>query len=109
MIKPELFDIVELLVSIPDCKLLPGTQGAIVECHSEQAYEVEFTNHSGETQDLCTLSPAQFVVVWRSQTNRWLPLPEKVTAVISHLPEEQQQQVFAFACTLHQTRSHPTR
>jgi Domain of unknown function (DUF4926) len=102
MIKPELFDVVELLVPVPELALLPGTQGAIVECHSEHSYEVEFTNHSGETEALCTLIPDQFVVVWQSQANRWLPLSEKVTAVVNNLPEEQQQQVLAFARSLHQ-------
>jgi hypothetical protein len=104
MIEPELFDVVELLVPIPEVGLLPGRQGAIVECHSNCSYEVEFTNHSGETETLCTLFPDKFVVVWQSQTNRWLPISEKVTAVVSYLPEDEQQQVLAFARSLHQPK-----
>ncbi len=104
MIQPELFDIVELLVPIPELELFPGKQGAIVEDHGNHSYEVEFTNNSGETETLCTLSPDQFVVVWQSQAKRWLPISEKVTAVVSHLPENEQQQVLAFACSLHHSK-----
>jgi Domain of unknown function (DUF4926) len=92
MIEPELFDVVELLVPIPAVELSPGRQGAIVEDHGDRSYEVEFTNHLGETETLCTLSPDQFVV------------SEKVTAVVSALPENEQQQVLAFACSLHQSK-----
>ncbi len=104
MIKPELFDVVELLVCIPEVGLLPGRQGAIVECHSDNSYEIEFTNNSGETESLCTLSLDQFVVVWQSEAKRWLPISEKVTAVVSYLPEDEQQQVLAFARSLHQLK-----
>jgi Domain of unknown function (DUF4926) len=104
MIEPELFDVVELLVPIPAVELSPGRRGAIVEDHGDRSYEVEFTNDSGETETLCTLSPDQFVVVWQSQANRWLPISEKVTAVVSYLPEKEQQQVLAFACSLHQSK-----
>jgi hypothetical protein len=105
MTSPELFDVVELLVHLPELELIPGTQGAIVERYGEHHYEVEFSNKAGETKALCTLSPEQFVVVWRSQTKHWLPLPEKVTAVVSHLSEERQQQVLEFAHSLNQERS----
>jgi hypothetical protein len=82
MIKPEPFDVIELLVHIPDLELVPGTQGAIVENYGNNRYEVEFSNKSGETIALCTLLSEQFVVVWRSQTKCWLPIPEKVTAIV---------------------------
>ena len=97
MTNPELFDVIELLVHLPEFELVPGMQGAIVECYDENHYEVEFSNKSGKTNALCTLTPEQFVVVWRSQTKHWLPISEKVTAVVSHLPEERQQQVLEFA------------
>jgi hypothetical protein len=105
MTTPELFDVIELLVHLPELELVPGMQGAIVERYDENHYEVEFSNQSGETNALCTLSPEQFVVVWRSQTKHWLPLSEKVTAVVSHLSEERQQQVLEFAHSLNQRRS----
>ena len=34
MNQPELFDIVELLVDLPENKLQVGAQGTIVECYS---------------------------------------------------------------------------
>jgi Domain of unknown function (DUF4926) len=105
MTNPELFDVIELLVHLPEFELVPGIQGAIVECYDENHYEVEFSDQSGETKALCTLSPEQFVVVWRSQTKHWLPLPEKVTVAVSHLSKERQQQVLDFAYSLNQRRS----
>ena len=44
MTKPELFDIIELLVDVPEYNLKVGTQGTIVECYEDQSYEIEFTN-----------------------------------------------------------------
>lgn len=105
MTNPALFDVIELLVHLPEFELVPGTQGAIVERYSENHYEVEFSDKTGETKALCMLSPEQFVVVWRSQTKNWLPLSEKVTAVVSHLSEERQQQVLEFTHSLNQRRS----
>jgi hypothetical protein len=67
MQNPQLFDVVELLVNLPEHGLQVGAQGAIVEQYSDQSYEVEFTNGIGETITMVVLSPEQFVVVWRSE------------------------------------------
>ncbi|MGK7871815.1 MAG: DUF4926 domain-containing protein [Xenococcaceae cyanobacterium] len=72
MTDPELFDVIELLVDLPDFNLRAGIQGAIVECFDSGKYEVEFTNQDGETLALCTLSSAQFMVIWKAKTKRWL-------------------------------------
>ena len=63
MNQPKLFDIVELLIDLPENNLKAGVQGTIVECYGKNAYEVEFANAEGETLALCTLSPQQFVIV----------------------------------------------
>jgi hypothetical protein len=68
--KPELFDVVELLVDLPDSNLSIGEQGAIVECLDDSNYEVEFTNQYGETVAICTLNFEQFRVVWQAKTKR---------------------------------------
>lgn len=81
MIKPELFDIVELLVNLPEFNQFIGTQGTIVECFDDGKYEVEFSNEDGETTALCTLSPQQFIVVWQANTKSWLSVSDKLTAV----------------------------
>ena len=39
---PDLGDVVELTVDIPDRNLRAGVQGTIVHCHDNEAYEVEF-------------------------------------------------------------------
>ena len=41
MIQPELLDVVELLVDLPDVQLQAGDQGTIVEEYEDRAYEVE--------------------------------------------------------------------
>ena len=41
---PELFDVVELLVTLPASNLRVGVRGAIVDCYAGGSYEVEFTD-----------------------------------------------------------------
>jgi hypothetical protein len=85
MNQPELFDIVELLVDLPEDNLKAGDQGTIVECYNDNAYEIEFTNADGETTALCTLSPQQFVTVWQAKTKSWLSLAEQITTIVKNL------------------------
>jgi hypothetical protein len=97
MKNPELFDVVELLVNLPEAGLQLGAQGAIVEQYPDQSYEVEFTNGTGETIALVTLMAAQFVVVWRSSSKTSAPVVERFEALMATLPEEALQEVFDFA------------
>lgn len=97
MIEPELFDGIKLLVNLPEHNLYSGMQGAIVECYSDQAYEVEFTNPDGESIALCVLSPEQFIVVWKAKTKTWLSVAEQVAAIVNRLSEERRQEVLDFA------------
>lgn len=46
MIEPKLFDIVELLVDLPESNLRLGARGAIVDCYSDGNYEVEFSDRT---------------------------------------------------------------
>ncbi|MGL5808200.1 MAG: DUF4926 domain-containing protein [Xenococcaceae cyanobacterium] len=97
MIEPELFDIVELLVDLPEHNLRAGIQGAIVECYQDNIYEVEFTNSQGETIALCTLSPQQFIVVWQAKTKSWLSIPDKIVAILKNLDNKRQEEILDFA------------
>ena len=72
MNQAELFDIIELLVDLPEYNLDRGVQGTIVECYGDNTYEVEFANPEGETLALCTLSPTQFITIWQAKTKSWL-------------------------------------
>jgi Domain of unknown function (DUF4926) len=101
MIEPELFDIVELLIDLPEKVLQAGMQGAIVECFGSNTFEVEFSNDEGETIKILPLKSSQFVIVWRSKDNAWIPVTEKVAALLSVLPGDRQQQVFEFAKSLY--------
>lgn len=103
MTQPELLDVVELLVDLPEAELKAGDQGTILEVYDDRAYEVEFSNSQGETQALLALEPKQFVVVWQNAKKAWVPLPERIAAVLQKLPEDRQQQVLTFARSLHKT------
>jgi len=48
----DLFDVVELTVDLPQHHLRVGQRGTLVERHSDDTYEVEFANETGETQAL---------------------------------------------------------
>jgi hypothetical protein len=72
MVKPELFDVIELKVNLPEYGLHRGDRGAIVDCYPDDAYEVEFANNKGETKVLCVLTEGQFALVWKAATETWL-------------------------------------
>jgi hypothetical protein len=93
----EMLDVIELLYDIPERGLRAGTQGTIVECHTSNAYEVEFVSEAGETLALLVLQPEQFMVVWCAHTRSWLPIPEQVAAVVADLPESAGYEVLDFA------------
>jgi hypothetical protein len=102
VIKPELFDVVELLVNLPESQQSIGTQGSIVECHDLNHFEVEFSNEAGETTTLCVLLPQQFIVVWQAQTKQWLTTTDKITAIFDNLSENKREEVLDFARFLYQ-------
>lgn|GEM_PF-1718709 len=70
--KPDLFDVVELRVDLPEFNLRAGDRGAIVEKHGDCAYEIEFADSAGETLALPVLAPEQFRLVWQSATKTWI-------------------------------------
>ncbi len=97
MVEPALFDTVELLVDLPDQNLRAGSRGAIVHQHTDEVYEVEFTNEYGETIALCALPLHQFIVVWQAEIQQWVPVAEQVAQIIARLPEEAGTEVLDFA------------
>ena len=99
---PELFDVVELLVTLPESNLHQGVKGAIVDCYEDGNYEVEFSDGCGETIALCTLSTEQFLVVWKSKERRWLSVSELLAAMVERLSDERQQQILEFARSVSQ-------
>jgi hypothetical protein len=101
MIEPDLFDVVELLVDVPESNLRAGDRGAVVEKYSDQAYEVEFANSKGETLALCTLSNEQMLVIWQAKTKAWVSLFDRIAAAIEPLSEDRQQEVLTFARSLY--------
>ncbi len=104
MTEPELFDVVELLVDLPEYHLRVGARGAIVHCHPDNTYEVEFTNEEGETLAMCPLSPRQFIVVWRARSRAWVPAGERIAVLLGHLSEEAEREVLDFAHYLYVRR-----
>ena len=90
-------DVIELTADIPEKALRAGMQGTIVHCYSSQAYEVEFTNEEGETLDFLALRPEQFIVVWRVDTQDWVPIAEQAADLVAHLPIAAGREVLDFA------------
>lgn len=101
--KPELLDVVELLVDLPKSAIPAGELGTIVETYDNRAYEVEFADAEGATLALQALEPEQFVVVWKNSTKAWVPLADRIAALLQTLPEDRQQQVLNFARSLPKT------
>ncbi|WP_333413252.1 DUF4926 domain-containing protein [Microcoleus sp. MOSTC5] len=99
---PDLFDAVELLVTLPESNLHQGVRGAIVDCYDDGKYEVEFSDSCGEMIALCTLSTEQFLVVWKSKERRWLSVSELLGAMVERLSDERQQQILEFARSVSQ-------
>jgi len=97
---PELFDVVELLVTLPESNLHVGVRWAIVDCYADGNYEIEFSDRSGETIALRTLSSQQFLVVWNAKEGRWLSVSELLAGMVERLSDERQKQVLEFARSL---------
>jgi Domain of unknown function (DUF4926) len=112
MKNPELFDVIELLIDLPSHSLSAGDsrsetlrdRGAICEEYDNSQYEIEFTNSDGESIALVALSIDTFIVVWRSASKTWVPIAEKIQAIVSALPEENLSKVFDFARSVHNER-----
>lgn len=103
MIKPELFDVIELLTDLPQVDIKAGQLGTIVEKHDENAYEVEFSNSQGETLAFLAVKTDQFIVVWKSETHSWVSLPDRITAMLQIIPEDGQEKVLNFTRSLYKT------
>jgi hypothetical protein len=103
MKNPELFDVIELLIDLPAHNLSAGDRGAICEEY-DNSYEVEFTNLEGESIALIVLSIDSFVVVWRAASKTWVPISEKIQAIVSALPDENLAKIFDFARSVHNER-----
>ncbi len=98
---PELLDVVELIVDVPDRRLHAGMQGTIMHCHTGDSYEVEFSGEDGETLDFLALRSEQFIVIWRARTKEWVPVVERIAALTARLPEGVEEEVLDFARFLH--------
>ena len=103
MIKPELYDVIELLTDLPQVDIKAGQLGTIVEKHNENAYEVEFSNSMGETLAFLAVKTDQFIVVWKSETHSWVSLADRINAMLQIIPEDGQEKVLNFTRSLYQT------
>ena len=56
-----LLDVVALTTDVSDCNLSRGEIGAVVECHSGDAFEVEFVAQDGYTYALVTIRSDQLL------------------------------------------------
>lgn len=93
-------DLIELITDIPEKNLHSGMLGAIVHCHNENYYEIEFSNEDGETLACLALESKQFMLAWRSETKQWLSAAERVVNLIQNLPEGTAEEILHYACFL---------
>jgi len=63
-----LLDVVALTQDISEHNLSRGEIGAVVECYSDQAYEVEFVAQDGYTYALVTLRADQLLPLKQKRT-----------------------------------------
>lgn len=98
--KADIGDIVELIRDIPEHRLQAGMRAAIVHCHGDAVYELEFTDEQGETLATAALDAGQFIPVWCAATEQWVSPAEQAAALLASLPEEAARQVLDFACFL---------
>jgi hypothetical protein len=75
---PDIGDVIEVVVDIPEKNLCAGIQGTVVHCHESDVYEIEFTNDNGETLDFLALHKKYFVIVWKAETQQWIPVTEQM-------------------------------
>ncbi len=111
MVKPKLFDVIELLTDIPEQNLRAGVQGTIVHQHSDKIFEIEFTHAEGKTLALCALPLRQFIVVWQSESQQWVPIVEQLVQIVARLPEKDGTEVLDFArfISVRTELPHPSR
>ena len=94
----DLFDVVELIVDVPQQALYAGMQGTVLAMHGNgEAFEVEFSDEQGRVLSFLALAPEQFVVIWRAQRREWVPLAERVAELVARLPEPTGAEVLDFA------------
>lgn len=63
----KLLDVVALTTMLPQHHLFRGEIGAVVECYSDDTYEVEFVAKDGYTYALVTLSGTQLIPLREKQ------------------------------------------
>lgn len=97
MIKPALYDSIELLLDLPEQHLRAGMQGAIIHQYDEQNFEVEFANEQGETLALCPLVLEQFIVIWQAELEQQVSVIDQVAQIVARLPQAPQMQLLDFA------------
>jgi hypothetical protein len=97
MIYPEIYDVIELLVDLPEHNLRAGTRGTLLHQHTEDVYEVEFTDEEGETLALCAVPKQQFIVVWKANPNQPVSVAEQIGQIIARLPEKAGVEILDFA------------
>ena len=91
--RPDIGDIIEVVTDIPEKNLRAGVRGAVVHCHGNDFYEIEFTDENGETLDFSALNARHFIVVWRAETRQWVPIANQNSALVASLPHDVARQV----------------
>ena len=108
MIKPELYDVIEIVSLVENPNVPMGSQGTIVFEHPNDTYEVEFVNEQGETIALETFHHEQFIVVWQVASPQAVSIADQVAQLVARLPQQNGNEVLDFARFLSMRRAIQT-
>ena len=106
MIKPELYDVVEIITELPEYNLHAGTRGTVVLQYSDEDFEIEFEDEEGNSLAICTLPLHQFIVVWQANGEHAVSITDQIAQIVSRLPNEVGSEVLDFARFLSMRANH---
>ena len=83
----KLFDVVELIVDLPQQRLYAGMRGTVLEVHGNgKAFEVEFSDEQGQVLSFLAVSPEQFAVAWAWSGATVGSSAERIAELVARLP-----------------------
>ncbi|MEM9772278.1 MAG: DUF4926 domain-containing protein [Cyanobacteria bacterium P01_D01_bin.73] len=69
---PRLFDTIMCDRDFPELSLAQSSMGTIIECHGDEAYEVEFSDDAGVPTLTTVITLRNSVLEWRDSDQTWI-------------------------------------
>ena len=97
IIKPQLFDTVELIRPLPEHNVAAGIRAVLAHQYDDDTFDLEVVDDKGWTEAVFMLSAKDFIVVWCNETGEYVSEEDKVAQIVARLPESKKLSVFDFA------------